>query len=69
MANTYIVTNLVNMGGNITVSGTVNGIPVQVTYPNQVFASTLAFQAFIQGLMLAQAPLPTLAAYQTTWTV
>lgn len=68
MANTYVVTSLVNANGNITVSGTVNGIPVIATYPTQIFASTAAFQAFIQVLMLAQAPLPTLGAYQTTWT-
>ena len=68
MAHTYVITSLVDINGSTTVVGTVDGLAVQVTYLDQIFASTAAFQAFIQSLMLAQAPLPTLAAYKTTWT-
>jgi hypothetical protein len=68
MANTYIVTNIVTTGNLAIVSGTVNAVPVQVSYPaSTTFATALLFQAFIQPLMLAAAPLPTLAAFQSTW--
>jgi hypothetical protein len=68
MANTYIVTSLTTSGNTVNVSGTVNGVSVQTAYPaSTTFASALLFQAFIGPLMLAQAPLPSLAGFQGTW--
>ena len=68
MANTYIVSSIVATGSTVLVSETVNGVPVQVSYPSsQTFASVSAFQTFIGPLMLAAAPLPALAALQGTW--
>jgi hypothetical protein len=71
MANTYVVTQMVSVGGVVAVSGTVNGSPVQVGYPaSQTFANVLLFEAFIQPLMLAAfnaLPVP-LVGFTGTWT-
>lgn len=58
MAHTYNVTSFTNTGTNTNVAGTVDGQSVYVTFPSQIFASTAAFQAFVQSLMLAAAALP-----------
>ncbi len=61
MANNYNVITASTVGGAggvTTVYGTVNGQYVTITFPAQVFASTAAFQAFVQPLMLAAAALP-----------
>ena len=58
MAHTYNVTSFTNNGTTSIVAGTVDGQSVYVTFPSQVFASTLAFQAFVQTLMMNAAALP-----------
>lgn len=69
MAHTYVVTSITTVGNTVNITGTVDGVPVITAYPaTTVFASVLLFQAFIQPLMLAAAPLPSLAAFQSTWT-
>jgi hypothetical protein len=68
MANVYVVTQMTTMGSIVNVYGTVNGSPVQVIYPSsQTFANVLLFEAFIQPLMLAAAPIP-LVGFTGTWT-
>jgi hypothetical protein len=68
MANTYVVTQMITVGPMVTVYGTVNGSPVQVNYPSsQTFANVSLFEAFIQPLMLAAAPIP-LVGFTGTWT-
>lgn len=65
MANTYNVTSVSTTNSVTTVAGTVNGQSVCITFPSQVFASTAAFQTFVQPLMLAAAPTPDAAKLGT----
>lgn len=68
MANTYVVTSMATVGSIVIVNGTVNNVVVQVYYPSsKTFANVLAFEAYIQPLMLAAAATP-LLGYTGTWT-
>jgi hypothetical protein len=58
MAHTYIVAQVLQVDGQTIVNGTVDGSDVQVSFTSQIFASTAAFQAFVQPLMLAAVSLP-----------
>lgn len=60
MANNYVISSVTQFNDYITVSGTVNGIPVSVQAFNKdvgnAMASALAFENFIAPLMLAAVP-------------
>ena len=69
MSHTYVVASMTQLGSTVYVNGTVDNIPVQVSYPSsQTFASVMTFQAFIQPLMLAAAPFP-VVGYTGTFVV
>lgn len=58
MPNTYVIASCVRLGSSVTVSGTVNGVAVQVVIDSATFnsfPSVLSQLAFIEPLMLAQA--------------
>jgi len=72
MPNQYFIQSVTNThDGNMTIVGAVNGFPVTVTIPFQVFGNTLLFQAYIAPFMLAQVPVQPTAIPGTTggWTI
>lgn len=60
--NTYVITSVTELGDVLTVTGTVNGVPMTVTpwvsAAGNALASAIAFEAFIAPLMLAAAQPP-----------
>jgi len=60
MANTYVINTVTEQGDTLTVTGTVNGIPVTIntwiSAAGGSLGSTIAFENFIAPLMLAALP-------------
>lgn len=65
MAHTYVITSVSSVGDALTVTGTVDGVPVTInTWVSAVpsLASAITFRNFITPLMLAATP-PTPVTY------
>jgi hypothetical protein len=71
MANTFIVTQIISQGGQISINGTVNGNPVSAVTTSVGWPppTAIAFESLVGSLLLACVPASTttLAALTSSW--